>query len=508
MSNERYSNAKAYAAFKKVRNKLRKYPAADVVREATRILNSPSISERPNWYPRHRLLLLVKWAFIYGEEYPRRMRTFGIDELHGLLNLLSDFEGCCRMPSDFSSLEVWMKAMSHWQFPLQRGPNQLSWLRPRLLFGCLNSSDYIRREFERLTSVDLDTFLDLLALTMGYFVVNQGKPVPLRAHYFSTLKTIAAEIVEAFLGNISLRPREVKPYLERCCHVPPKSWDHELRQESPFKKRPLLHMGDAYHPYCPHLLSLAMEHWPYDLLRKNAPERFMGTFGPIFEEYIALGLGGLPLTVHRECDLRNQLLGEGKTTDFFVRDGQTNILVDAKAVVMHQLGRVTHDADVVSGKLKSSILSGVVQGNETAQRLLSLEPEHPIRIGRGNWYLLIATYDEMFIGNGADLEKIIGKQHFGSLQNRLPGHAVIPWHHVYFISAGEFDDLIACLQNGHKLSDILASAAATDTSPGGKLWTFAQHLSELSRDLRIPSYLENEFESLTDRVSAMIGETN
>lgn len=499
-SDQTFSNDRMFQAFKRIRNRIGKYRPLDIAMKAMEMLNTVETDQsRIGRYPPHFLALLIKWSFLHGNYCSANYRTLTPRDFNDIVNLVHAFDEAARPPSDFGSLQRFIKTISHQQFYLQWCATKAGWVKPVLLFEALNRSGYAEQSFQKLTALSIPVFTDLSIITSAFFVNAKG-PTRITRHNFHEIRDIEPAQISAFLRALSLRPEEVRTFLER---VAPKrcSWDYELHEEFPLRRKPLLEVNGFFYPYSRGLLSYSLEHFVYDTLREDSPERFMSEFGSVFESYVGLGIADSKLPYFTERELRGLIRRGNKIVDYVLIAGDTNVLVDAKGVEMHRLGRVSHLGEVVEGKLKSSVISAIEQGNETVAALRLLNPENEVKFGAGSSFLLVVTYKGMYVGNGADLMEIIGQDRAASLVQKIGNPPLIPWNHIYYLSADEFDLLMGAVQHGADLGTILQSAARADAVPTTKVWCFGNHLKNLMLDKHYPRHVEEVFEQIPLRLA-------
>ncbi|MFC1629220.1 hypothetical protein ACFL3H_08940, partial [Gemmatimonadota bacterium] len=178
-----------------------------------------------------------------------------------------------------------------------------------------------------------------------------------------------------------------------------------------------------------------------------------------------------------------------KVVDFLVDCGSARVLIDAKGVDLAILGKVTFDPDVLARRTKNSVLKGVEQGLEVADRLPDRRPT----------YLLLVTYKELYLGNGQRFFSAVGKEEYQSLAQKHDASTWIPPEHIYIVSVQSFEFLVECIRNGLNLADTLRNAVSRDMQgmTMGK-FVFSQHLEEEVKCFKgeVPKFMQDEFQRL------------
>lgn len=105
-----YSEAKMNAAFRRARNEIRKYHPLDVVFLSMDKLNRPRDVDLLRHYPPWFLLLLIKWAFQYGNYMPWAEGKLTPPGFNKLVNLVHKFDDAGRTPRDYSDLLLFFQA--------------------------------------------------------------------------------------------------------------------------------------------------------------------------------------------------------------------------------------------------------------------------------------------------------------------------------------------------------------------------------------------------------------
>jgi len=467
------------------------------------LLNKAQTAEQTRYYPPHFLLLLIKWAFLYGRHYAAGYQPLTGRAFNRLMNMIHEFDATAREPNDYVDVLLFFKTLSHQQFYLQHGLYQMSWVRPMALFGSASLPEYIPRRFEALTGVELDLFLDLASMLVALCVKGDGL-APVSPACFSAVKRAPTGAVDRFLRTVSLRFDEVKAFVERI-EGKPQSWDYELHKESPFVRKPLLELNGLYYPFSRNLLAYSAEHFVYDLLKADSPNEFANVFGDVFESYVRTGLGVTGLNFVPESELRDCLLPGSKVVDFLTVDAGANVLIDAKGVEMHHLGRVTHLGDVLESKVKSSVTSAIVQANETLDGLAASNGRNCLQLASGPSYLLVVTYKPLYIGNGNDFVRMIGPERAESLKSKVGDTPRIPWSHMYFLDVDAFDTLVGCLEQGQSLGGILQDAVKADSQTATQKWVFALHLRDRTPK-ELPSHIRAARDLMLKRARYLLGE--
>ena len=230
------------------------------------------------------------------------------------------------------------------------------------------------------------------------------------------------------------------------------------------------------------------------------PNTFMNKFGKIFEEYIARGVDYMGLPYRCERTLQ-RTLSKGKVVDFLIVDDNCNILIDAKGVEMNQLGMVGHRPEVILDKTESSVVKGIEQGTEVADKLKSIPQIDGLQTGCEN-FLLVVTYKDFYIGNGETFYETIGKGKVDKLRS-VYDVSQLPYENMYFISVDDFDYLVRLVHDGQcSFAEAIKKIREADQDPNLNKRTFLFRYSLNTHFgngyMQMPEYLENELEEVTN----------
>ena len=225
----------------------------------------------------------------------------------------------------------------------------------------------------------------------------------------------------------------------------------------------------------------------------------MNKFGLIFEKYVGNSISNTKIKYFTEKQLTDILPGEGKSVDYLLIDKNNKIFIDAKGVEMSYLGMVGHQPEVVTDKTRNSVVKGIQQGFETARRLENIERIGEIEIGKGNYYLIVVTFKDMYVGNGVDFYEYVAKDTLNKIIGQSGDMASIPFEHMYFMSIDDFDLLTGGIASGEiNLTKILDHAVKCDALPQTKKFTFEQHIYDKYPNTKAPIWLIDESKYILD----------
>ncbi len=496
-----YSEGAYYDAFKRVRNRMCKFNAADIIILAIARLHAQksgdleSYRSQPPWF----LFLLIKWAIIHGDFAPSQRRILNDSEFNRLLNLMHEVDGTLRLPTQFSNIFFFLRGMAYQQFWHQSSPGRIAICRQSLLFRYIDKSHRFRAWFRVATGTDIDVWLDLSFLLLAGVL-------PENSHYithtfFDSVRTrFQSSQIDSFLKSISKTPKELKTYLTDLEEERNRN-STEFRERTPLVRYPLINLSSRHYYYSIPVLCYSFEHYVYDTLRAYDAASFMNAFGPMFENYVRKCLEFVGKPFFSEADIRLRSSG-AKTVDFFIEEQDANILIDAKGVEMGHEGMTSHRPEIVTGQAKSSIIKGIQQAIETATALAVGDMK---RWPRENNFLLIVTFKDLYLGTGSDFYQYVVKERLERSLQVAPSQSIIPLEHMYFISIEELDYLVHILKSRKvPLGTVLRNAVAADREPSTKCLNLSQHLVRQFGTLKAPDYINTEFNTLIQQAMTAI----
>jgi hypothetical protein len=493
-----FSEERVNEAFRKVRNRIKKHFPLEIISACIKKLNEHPTDrlQHLRTYPPWRLFLLIKWTFIHGEYLSPYRKPLTVHSFNYLLNRMHDFEGSLRHPGEYVNIFIFFRNVAFQQFWLQHEFNIPNFARQSLLFGRLEKEHPFQKKFVEKCGVSIPEFIELAMMIMTRFTME--KQMSVTANWFRTVADkYKPGIIQKFLDILSIDFESLKEKLKT--QQSNRKVQYEAYEKTPLRETPLLKHNSKCYPFSPELLARCLETFIYDALRSEGPNDFMNKFGPIFEKYVGNSISNTKIRYFTEKELSEILPGEGKLVDYLLIDKGNKIFIDAKGVEMSYLGMVGHQLEVIKDKTKDSVIKGIKQGFETARRLENIKKLGEVELGKGNDYLIVVTFKDMFVGNGLDFYEYVAKDTLNELISQYGGIAPIPFEHMYFISIDDFDLLTGGIASGEiELPKILEYAVKSDASWETKKFTFGQHIYDMHPKVRAPAWLVDESKYILD----------
>jgi hypothetical protein len=468
-------------------------------------LNRPDASsmERMRHYRPWELLLLLKWAIIYGDHISPDRRHLKEPDFIKLVNLLFQFGADIRTPDQYNSVLLFLRNMAFQQFWLQERARSANLARQSILFRKLPPNHSLQVTFADKAGLSVDQFILLANVLLTGFLTHRKEPFVTEQFFSPISKHMGVDAVRSFLALLSKDFNSLRLYLEQP-EMSRLGKAYEIYEQTPLRRYPLLLLNHRYYTYSPIVLFHGLQSFVFDILRESNPSGFMDHFGPIFEKYIKRGLEHAHLNFVSESELRTVLPRQNKVVDFFFTDGGTNIILEAKGIEMPPIGMITHLPDVIRDRTKTSIIKAIEQAHESWAHFHHMTAVGKLPVQSDVPFLLVVTFKDLYVGNGSDFVSSVATDLPPSLAARFSPEDIIHPERMYFLSIEDFDFLVEAARRGTSISSILHAAVKADSDPKTKRFVFRQHVREAVSSIGIPDYLEREFAEIMDRIISWV----
>ena len=492
-----------FVAYKRVRNQFRRYNPLQLIDSCINYLYSPTKNEIDQFRKQPWLiLLLIKWILIDDQFSTSGKKELTQNKFNKILQMMHDIGAKIRMPSEYSHHTLFFRNIAYQQFLYQHPLNLACIARQKILFDKVAETHYFKKEFTNNTNLSIGRFIELGLILLCRYIVDT-KPI-VTSHWFDTIKPhYSSEEVNSLLKLTSVDLRNIRSRLLQ--YEPNKRSSHEYYEQTPFINFPLIKVENKYICVYPNILYRTIEHFIYDSLRERNSTKFMAKFGDIFERYVEKGLlySGVPYVAEKA--LIKELGGKGNVVDFIINDGESNVFVDAKAVEMARQGKVTHLANIVKDRVKTSIIKAIEQAFDVLRRLKETNSSNPIIRHRDNNFLLVVTFKELYLGNGQNLFDAVAKDKLRKLIEKYKDSPQIPLENMYFITIDEFDYFIQLIKDGKTtFASGLSKAKESDREAKTKKFDFTLHLRSWETDQKPPIYVRKEADLLFAKIETIL----
>lgn len=509
---QEYSQVHYYESFKKIRNKLRAYSVGGLVQRCIEYLHAPIADNLPYAHKQPWVvLLLIKWAIIDENAYQRGRPAPTKDQTHGLLQLTLDLGNKVRMPNQYEHYNLFFRALGYQQFIYQLDSSPVEIGRQFFYFSDLPEGHYLRATFKALTGLETTRFLELSQVLFLRFTQKNERSVS--STFFASLaRDYSKSEIDAFLSAFSLTLDEMRKLLlvhetsTKSGNEYPRS-PSEYYEQSSFLNFPLVKTGnDGYTCVEHHLMLRCIERYIYNRLRNYDANKFMTSFGPLFERYVELAVAHMRLKYVDESMIAKSV-GKRKgvnLVDFVITEEDANIFVDAKAVEMSYQGKVAHELTEFTKWIQSSVLKAIIQGNSVLHAMAQFPERLPISPKPRN-YLIAVTYSELYVGTGQTLMETLGAAGMKEIEARIHNGSAIPFENIYILTIREFEALAQAVHTKQvSLTKFLDAVTVADAHPHTRKFDLFQHLSALEVQSEPPSYLQARTLQEIERMAAKL----
>jgi hypothetical protein len=282
------SKSISFSDFKPIRNKIRKFDADKLLELEIRLMHElhdapkDKLSQCPPWL----LMSLIKWTLMYGEINPTK-RSPTRNDLAALINMIHRLGDRARLPSEYSSVYIFLKSIAFQQFWYQSSLASSDIGRQIKLFLELLPAKFVEEIFQEKLKLNPEDFFEL-AFALATRFQDKGHAIFVDIKDFELLeKLYPKDSICRFLDRLSCDLQSIKGFLESEDERI-KDFDARLYEQTPLRKRPLLRSGSSYICYSPDVLLGGLSTLAYDIFKEELKERFTQKFGDAFEKYIHL----------------------------------------------------------------------------------------------------------------------------------------------------------------------------------------------------------------------------
>lgn len=178
-----------------------------------------------------------------------------------------------------------------------------------------------------------------------------------------------------------------------------------------------------------------------------------------------------------------------------------NLFVEAKGVEVGHLGMTSYRPDIVTDRVRSSVVKGIQQGMDVVVALRRSASRPDIDLDRKNNFLLLVTYKDLLLGTGIDFYESFARDRLNPILGNDPDNCPIPLEQVCIVSADEFDRFIAFgMKHRVNLVEMLREVSKRNREPQTRVLFLSQHLEALCGDINPPAYLKCKADDYVERV--------
>ena len=502
MSLQQYRYERYQKKAHKIKKQLKRYDELALLNACVNYIYAPTEEEfdhvrRQPWV----VLLVLKWSFLSRSKVIYKKESLDSQIFYDLINGTYKLSTLIKMPNEYSHYSLFFRNIAYQQFIYQKSFSKSMYCRQIKWFEKLPQNHKLRRIFKELYGIEFEDFLTLTLALITKFLDRSNHTIDL--NWFSPFfTTFGKSNIEKFMNSLSVDISSISIELKKVNQS--KGGYEEYYEQTPFTKFPFIKHDNKYTCIHPCILYRRLEYFIYDALKEDNPSKLMDYFSVIFEKYLTEGLNYANLTYAPEKEIRPNIPGSVKCVDYIVYDDNASIFIDAKAVEMHYLGKITGNPEIVLDKIQETVIKAVEQANRLNEYLFKSRSKRLPPFKEHN-YLLVVTCKELYLGSGIVLYESIGKRKLQELYQTIPDEAAIDLKHIYFVSIDDFDYLMSIIKEKKiPLKCLLDKAISDDAKPATKKFDFSQHINCLDEQPTIPEYLEIEMGSKVDYLSSVL----
>ncbi len=492
---------KYYQYIKIIKNRIRKYDEFAILDACLNSLHAPAKDEiaklhRHPWL----VLLVIKWTFVGKRKIRFPKKCLGNKSFMKVLQDTHKLGSLIKMPTEYSHINLFMRNIAFQQFIYQQPFSITQYGRQSILFGSLPDNHTLKTWFKNKHGVSCNEFIELSFALITHFAIKERFVVEIK--WFQPLFRIYGEnIVYNFLDAISIKSNELQRILTS--YNKSTGGYSEYYEQTPFVSFPLIKHGQKYICIDHNILYRSIEHYLYDSMKADDSSKFMNYFGNIFENYFLIGLKYATIDYLCESELQKHIPSSVKCVDYLLTEDESNIFVDAKAVEMPYLGKISDNPKVILDKIKKTAIKAIEQAYMLNNFLLNTNND-ALPSFKEKSYLLVVTYKELYLGNGEVIYESLAKKIIDDITRTIDKQAVIDLTHIYFITIQDFDCLMSLVKNHDtKIENVINSAILNDSDVKTKKFVFSQHISTLCNDVIIPEYLDDATSAVLDKFKSI-----
>lgn len=418
MFNDRYKEA-----LQSIKHDLSKYSHSSVFNTSIQYLSRPPkhgeiFAERMPWV----IMFLIKQSLVG----PSGSREISLNKLLGigtrifkLGDLLVD------IPPEIMLLQ--MRSMQAQQSAYQV-PSHVRLLGLLTQWTWMTYEDNFYEElFRKKTGVSLKNYYLMSLYLFSQAAKSVGNEVvrySLRTFFIHLTPSVPPDEIASFLALAGAPFIDLSRFLKSKYEITDFNAS-ELYQDTPLKFKPLLLYPEGIAIYSPAVCLFSFRAIVTEVM-KGIPE-YKNRFGSDVEAR----LGNFLLPAFKEVWPIEELSGiitlkTGKKADYVIKDGNSVLIVESKAVEPTELARCAFDPALLRKNLSDNFLKGITQGLETAHKL-----RQSGRFPGCNYLVLVVTLDDFFIHGGEFVSQFLDDTLFSKAEEKYGYLPVSPEDVIY-----------------------------------------------------------------------------
>ena len=372
---------------KKIKSLLRKHDPIDLLESLVRYMNVPEDNDidrirRHPWL----IMLLIKWSFMEKRQSPLIVEHLTNKKFNIILQLTHDLGSYVRMPGDGSHVHNFMRNIAYQQFIYQHSFSGTHFSSINMMFSALEENHRLRVKFKENTGVDCVLFHQCCMAIYGLVTKQQT----IRINSFSPIfDRIEKKDFLLVLDCLSIDIRKIRSRVTQDNES--KGKYAEYYEQTSFLNYPFIKHGESYTCVNVYVFIRCIENYIYNNLKSGNPSWFMVNFGKVFENHLIKGLSHSSERFITEATLKDKLPKGANLVDYLITGCDYNVFIDAKAVELPYLGKVSDNPNVILGKVKNSALKAIKQAYEVNNNLLTLSDDSLPKFKSKNYLFVVVN---------------------------------------------------------------------------------------------------------------------
>jgi hypothetical protein len=460
--------------FDLIKNRIKRFNRYSQIKVCLEILDSIQEYGQKD-YPLWIIIVLIKWILIHTKDsiFLRQSNHSEVKETLDLINQF-DYENGLISFKTISELPRSLRIIAYQQFWLQDHVSNYVFDRQIQLYKLLKHKFDIAKEFETITKLTIDEFINIAYSVFLYFEIDKiNKSYKyngiLHDDFFQVFRSkFENKKLELFFRILAVsKIKDIASLQKMSKEV------YQLYETNFLSTKPFLFIDHKYK--LPHraIFYQTCKHFIYDFMKLNS-KKFSTEFGHRMEKYVKLGLDEAKIKYKTEAEILRNYPGINEVADFLL---EKNVLIEAKAIELDPKAAVLRYSELLSSVLKKSIVKAYCQLLSTANAINKDE----------TYYALIITYKEMYLGFGQDAwEEFlqVGVEKYAN-ENKI-SMSILPPENLCIIDIETWDYLIqSIIVNKCTIPEILNKAKENNHDLIRKKMLLDQ---VLSKDYKISNY--------------------
>lgn len=370
--------------FETVKSAIAQFNIKSLLKESHR-LSVLLFNSKDKSYPFWQILVLMKWAFIYGNNTSEANAT--LDDIQRLIILINKFHDN-KNPIDFKQgIKRSFKIMAFQQFWFQNAANVYSIYRSYVLFNRIDTGVDINKHFKSRTHLTLHEFYVGLFFLLLYFRRHLVNPtLEFDGTLYSEDIPLASDITAMpnfikLINLLTFRNENIES-LQRI-----RNESYQLYETMLWNVYPFIQVDENYLLIHPSILDNMVSFYVYDQLRKKSGP-VQTDMGRRMELYVKLGLDELKLPYVDEKELDRRYKPK-MVCDYLVNE---NILIECKAIDLSPTAGIVRTKPILQNEFDKTAIKAHKQILSVAQKAKSSLP----------MFGVVITYKERSLGFGVD----------------------------------------------------------------------------------------------------------